>query len=87
MREASGLKGLQFLRLGERHLPLVNRHSLQVHTSGQFASSVQSERKRNFVVWNQLYFWLVGAVFNCDCPGKSRLKAAPTNHYSQLKGN
>ena len=43
------------------------------------AASVQSDLKRNFVVLN-LLFLIVGAVFNRDCPGKSRLKAAPTNH-------
>jgi len=30
---------------------------------------------------------IVGAVFNRDCPGKSRLKAAPTSYKSQLKGH
>jgi len=43
------------------------------------AASVQSDRKRNFVVLNRL-FLIVEAVFNRDCPGKSRLKAAPTSH-------
>jgi hypothetical protein len=49
--------------------------------------SDQSDRKRNFVVL------IVGAVFNRDCPGKSRLprlkssgmqaKAAPTSFHVQ----
>jgi len=51
------------------------------------AASVQSDLKRNFVVLN-LLFLIVGAVFfnlsspkdNRDCPGKSRLEAAPTIH-------
>jgi len=36
--------------------------------------SGQSDRKET------LLFLIVGAVFNRDCPGKSRLEAAPTSH-------
>jgi hypothetical protein len=53
---------------------------MKFHTSDASGlKSGQSDRKRNFAVLN-LLFLIVGAVFNRDCPGKSRLKAAPTNH-------
>jgi hypothetical protein len=53
---------------------------MKFHRSGAAGlKSGQFNRKRNFVVLN-LWFLIVGAVFNRDCPGKSRLKAAPTSH-------
>jgi len=37
-------------------------------------------RAASLIEKETLLFLIVGAVFNRDCPGKSRLEAAPTSH-------
>jgi len=39
-----------------------------------------SEKKASLIGKEILLFLIVGAVFNRDYPGKSRLEAAPTSH-------
>ena len=50
-------------------------HYGKIVRAAPMAAGVQSDRRRNLVVLNRLFFELVGAAFQPRLPGSSRLES------------